>query len=217
MTDPAPPAGRTLSFGEELANSVSHGIGLVLALAAAPVLIASAVRDGATPLIVGTCVFAATLVLLYLVSTIYHALPVNRAKRVLRVIDHAAIFLLIAGSYTPFTLGVLHGAWGWTLFGLVWGVCTLGIVFKIVRGVRHPRLSLGLYLAAGWLVLVAVKPMLSLMPLTGIAWIAAGGCLYTAGVAFFVVDERVRYAHLVWHLCVMGGSACHVVAVYGYA
>lgn len=166
--------------------------------------------------IVGTGIFAATVALLYLTSTLYHALPPGRAKRVFRILDHGAIYLLIAGTYTPFTLGVLRGPWGWTLLGLIWALALAGIVLKSVGGVRLPRLSTSLYLAMGWLVLVAAKPLWQAMPASGLFWLIAGGVAYTAGVAFYVA-RRLRYAHFVWHLFVLAGTACHFVAVLRYA
>ena len=211
------PGHRPQSPGEEIANSVSHGIGLLAAVIAGPVLIVEAVRRGAPTGIVGASIFATTVVLLYLSSAIYHALPPNRAKRVLRVIDHSAIFLLIAGTYTPFMLGVLRGAWGWSLLGIVWSLALGGVLLKTIAGVRHPRLSLALYLAMGWVVIVAVKPLWLLMPTAGLVWLAAGGLAYTLGVVFYVVDDRVRYSHFVWHLFVLAGTACHFVAVMRYA
>lgn len=207
---------RTQSLGEEIANSVSHGVGLLAAVAAAPFLIVAAVWRGGAAGIVGASVFAATVVVLYLASTLYHALPESRAKRVFQVLDHGAIFLLIAGTYTPFTLGVLHGAWGWTLFGLVWGLALTGVVLKAAGGVRYPVLSTGLYLAMGWLVLIAVKPMWDRVPMWGLFWLLAGGLAYTAGVAFFAA-KRVPYGHFVWHLFVLVGTVCHFIAVLRYA
>ena len=207
---------RTQSVGEEIANSISHGVGLLAAVAVAPVLVVAAVQRGGTAQIVGAGIFAATMVLMYLTSTLYHALPRNRAKRVFRVLDHGAIFLLIAGTYTPFTLGVLRGTWGWTLFGLVWGLALAGVVLKAVGGVRYPKLSTCLYLAMGWLVLIAVKPLWLNVPTSGLLWLLAGGIAYTAGVAFYA-SKRVRYSHFVWHLFVIAGTACHFVAVLWYA
>jgi hemolysin III len=205
------------SLGEEIANSVSHGVGLVAALIAAPFLLANVVRHGSVAVVVGTGVFVGTMILLYLTSTLYHALAENRAKRVFQVLDHSAIFLLIAGTYTPFTLGVLRGPWGWTLFGLVWGLAVAGIVQKAVGGVRYPILSTGLYLGMGWLVLIAVRPLWLHLPLAAVLWLIAGGVAYTVGIVFFALDERVRYTHFVWHLFVIAGTACHFVAVYRYA
>ena len=207
---------RPQSPGEEIANSVSHGVGLLAALAAIPVLLVSAVRHGGAAGIVGASVFAATVVLLYLTSTLYHALPRNRAKRVFRLLDHGAIFLLIAGTYTPFTLGVLRGAWGWTLFSLVWGLAAAGLALKAAGGVRSPILSTCLYLGMGWLVLIAVRPLWLHVPPVGLLWLLAGGLSYTAGVAFFAA-ERMRYGHFVWHLFVLAGTACHFIAVLWYA
>jgi hemolysin III len=207
---------RTQSLGEEIANSVSHGVGLLAALAAAPVLVLSAVQHDGAARIAGASVFAATMVLLYLTSTLYHALPGNRAKRVFQVLDHAAIFLMIAGTYTPFTLGMLRGTWGWTLFGLVWGLALAGVVLTVVGGVRYPKLTTGLYLAMGWLILIAVKPLWLRMPSEGLFWLLAGGIAYTAGVAFYAA-KRVRYSHFIWHLFVIAGTACHFIAVLRYA
>lgn len=207
---------RPQSPGEEIANSVSHGVGLVVVLIAAPVLIVTAARRGGIAAVVGASVFMGTMVLLYLSSTLYHALPRNQAKRVWRVLDHGAIFLLIAGTYTPFTLGVLRGAWGWTLLGLVWSLAVVGIVLKTVGGLRYPGLSTGLYLGMGWLILIAVRPLWLRVPLPGLLWLAAGGLAYTAGVAFFAA-EQVRFSHFVWHLFVLAGTTCHFFAVLWYA
>ena len=207
---------RPQSPGEELANSVSHGVALVAAVLGAPVLVVSAVRKGDPAGVVGASVFAATMVLLYLASTLYHALPGPRAKRILRMLDHGAIYLLIAGTYTPFTLGVLRGGWGWALFGIVWGLAAAGIVLKAVGGVRFPILSTIVYLGMGWLVVVAAEPVLQRVPLPGLLWLLAGGLMYTAGVGFYAAT-RLRYAHLVWHLFVVAGTTCHFVAVLHYA
>lgn len=207
---------RSQSLGEEIANSVSHGVGLLAAIAAAPVLVLSAVRQGGAARIAGASVFAAAMVLLYLTSTIYHALPRNRAKRVFRVLDHAAIFLMIAGTYTPFTLGVLHGTWGWTLFGLAWGLALAGVVLTVAGGVRYPKLTTGLYLAMGWLILIAVRPLWLRMPSEGLFWLFAGGIAYTVGVVFYAAN-RVRYSHFVWHLFVIAGTACHFITVLRFA
>ena len=216
MTEACALQERPQSSGEEIANSISHGIGLLAAVAGFPVLIISAVRQGDAAGIVGAGVFGATMVLLYLTSTLYHALPRNRAKRVFRVLDHGAIFLLIAGTYTPFTLGVLRGAWGWTLFGLVWTLALAGVVLKAVAGARYPALSTCLYLAMGWVVLIAVEPVWLSVPTWGLFWLITGGIAYTVGVAFFAA-ERVLYCHFVWHLFVIVGTTCHFIAVLCYA
>jgi hemolysin III len=201
------------SLGEEIANSVSHGLGLLAAALIAPVMIVAAVHRGETKLIVGASIFAASIILMYLASTLYHALPEGRAKRVFRVLDHGAIYLLIAGTYTPFTLGVLGGAWGWTLFGMIWALALFGIVTKSVGRAWHPIFSTALYLVMGWLAIIAVKPLWQQLPRASIAWLAAGGVAYTGGVAFYAA-RRLRYAHFVWHLCVVAGTTCHVLAVF---
>jgi hemolysin III len=208
--------GRPQSLGEEIANSVSHGIGLLAALVGAPVLLLAAVGQGTTANIVGAGVFAATTVLLYLASTLYHALPPSRAKSAFRTLDHGAIFLLIAGTYTPFTLGVLRGAWGWLLFALVWTLAVAGVLLKATTTFRYPVLSTALYLAMGWLALIAVRPFWLRVPRAGLLWLLAGGLSYTAGVAFFAAT-RLRYGHFVWHLCVLTGTVCHFFAVLWYA
>jgi hemolysin III len=208
---------REQSRGEEIANSISHGIGLIAALVATPFLVVHAIRRGDTGFIVGASLFAATMVLLYLASTLYHALPRGKAKRVFQVIEHSAIFLLIAGTYTPFTLGVFRGAWGWTLLGLVWGLAVAGVALKAFDRISHPIVSTGLYLLMGWLILIAVNPLYARVPASGLLWLVAGGVAYTAGVAFFATDSRLRYGHYIWHLFVMAGTACHYFAVLWYA
>lgn len=208
---------RPQSLGEEIANSVSHGAAFIAALVAAPLLIMLSVQRGDTAAVVGASVFVSAMLLLYLVSTLYHALPRNRAKSVFQILDHGAIYLLIAGTYTPFTLGVLSGPWGWTLFAIVWSLALAGIVLKAVGGTAHPRLSIWLYLAMGWCALVAIEPLWLRVPAWGLFWLFAGGLAYTVGVFFFSSDERVRFNHFRWHLFVIAGSSCHVIAVAGYA
>ena len=205
------------SVGEEIANSVSHGVGFLAVIAVTPILVLGAIPHGAAS-IVGVSIFAATMAVLYLTSTLYHAFPHSPTKRALRVIDHGAIFLLIAGTYTPFTLGILRGAWGWTLFGTVWGLALAGVLFKVVggRGLRYPIASTAIYLAMGWLVIVAIQPLWQRMPQAGLIWLVAGGVAYTGGVAFYAL-KRVRYSHFLWHLCVLTGTTCHFFAVIGYA
>ncbi len=205
----------TQSPGEELANSVSHAVGFVGTLVAGPVLIASAIRHGGLGTIVGASIFVATALLLYLFSTLYHAVRGNRAKRVFQVLDHSAIFLLIAGTYTPFTLGVLHGTWGWALLWTVWILATVGVALT-ATGKLHSRLaSTALYVAMGWLMLAAVKPLWQRMPAMGFLWLGLGGVAYTIGVPFFAAHRR--YSHFIWHLFVIAGTACHFVAVMKYA
>jgi hemolysin III len=207
---------RPQTTGEEIANSISHGLALLAALVGGPFLIVSATHFSAAS-IVGAAVFVGTMVLLYLASTLYHALPNGRAKRVFFKLDHGAIYLFIAGSYTPFSLGVLGGAWGWTLFGLVWTMAAAGVTLKAFDRLSHPWLSTGLYLAMGWLVLIAAIPLIERVPAQGVALLVAGGLAYTVGVVFFVMDSRWRYSHTVWHGFVVLGSACHFFAVLGYA
>jgi hemolysin III len=217
MSGPQTSPLREQSRDEELANSLSHGAGLVAALLASPPLIVHAVELGNVRFLVGASIFAVTMVLLYLASTVYHALPSGRAKQVIRVIEHSAIFLLIAGTYTPFTLGVLHGTLGWTLFGLIWGLATIGVMLKVVNGTSHPIASTILYLLMGWIILIAIDPMFTLLPAAGLFWLIAGGLAYTAGVLFFIADSRLRYGHFIWHLFVMTGTTCHYFAIFWYA
>ncbi len=207
---------RPQTLGEEIANSVSHGLALLAALIAAPILLV-AVSPHSAANIVGAAVFAATMVLLYFTSTLYHALPPGRAKRVFLKLDHGAIYLFIAGSYTPFALGVMGGAWGWTLFGLVWAMAVMGIALKAFDRLSHPWLSTGLYLAMVWLVLIAAVPLVERVPSAGLALLVAGGLAYTVGVVFFMLDSRLRYAHAVWHGFVAAGTGLHYFAVLGYA
>ncbi|MCM2317309.1 MAG: hemolysin III family protein [Thermoanaerobaculia bacterium] len=205
------------TFHEELANSISHSVALVALLIGTPILILVAARRGPPSYVVGASVFCATAILVYLSSTLYHALPVRRGKRIFRTLDRTAIFVLIAGTYTPFTLGVLRGKLGWTLFGLVWGLAVLGVSLQLTGQMqRHPILSTSLYLAMGWISVVAIRPIMQTMPPGGIAWIAAGGLFYTFGIVFFAM-KRLRYAHFVWHLFVIGGTTCHYFAVLWHA
>jgi hemolysin III len=207
---------RLQTVGEEIANSVSHGAGLVGALVATPVLIVVASRHGNATGVVAASVFAATMIFMYMMSTLYHALPESRAKRVFKILDHCAIYVLIAGTYTPFTLVVLGGGWGWSLFGVIWGLAIVGIVFKAAGRMRRPALSTTIYIVMGWLVIIAIKPLWNQLPVWGVIWLGAGGIAYTLGVTFFAA-RGVRYNHLVWHLFVLAGTACHFIAVLKYA
>ena len=208
---------RPQSVAEEAANSLSHGIGLLLALAFTPVLVVTTVRQGQAQNLVGVSIYAFTMVTLYLSSTLYHGLPQGRAKRVCEKCDHSAIYLFIAGSYTPFALGALHGMWGWTLFGLIWGIAALGITLKTLDKLSHPLLSTGLYLAMGWLVIIAAVPLLERVGAAGVVWLVAGGIAYTAGAVFYLTDARLKFGHFVWHLFVMAGTTCHYIAVLWYS
>jgi hemolysin III len=196
--------GPRYTVGEEIANGVSHGVGVVLAIAGLAVLVAFASLRGTAWDIVGVSVYGASMILMYAASTIYHAIPLMRAKRVLRVLDHSGIFLAIAGTYTPFALSNLRGPWGWSLLGVVWTLAVLGIVFKALAIGRLRALSVGLYVAMGWLVVVAARPLLAHVAPGGIVLLVAGG-FYTA--------RRLPYGHMLWHLCVLTGSALHYFAV----
>lgn len=205
------------SLGEELANSISHGIGLIAALIGAPILILAAWRDGDPFFLLGAAVFSAAMLLVYLGSTLYHAWPRGQTKSLFQVIDHSAIFLLIAGTYTPFTLGPLRGLWGWTILALVWSFAAFGVVLKSISGTeRRQGLFLTLYLGMGWLILLAFRPLILHVPPPGLLWLVAGGIAYTGGV-FFFLSKRSRYTHFVWHLFVLMGTACHYFAVFSCA
>ncbi len=197
---------------EELANSLTHGLGLLLALVGLVVLVVSAELRGGVRQIVGCAVFGASLVLLYTSSTLYHSVRAPRAKRLLRTLDHSAIFLLIAGTYTPFTLVTLHGPWGWWLFGVVWSLAVAGITLRLVLRRRPTALFLSLYLAMGWCVVFALRPLFAAIGPAGGALLVAGGLAYSIGVPFYVW-RRLPYHHAVWHAFVLAGSALHYAAV----
>lgn len=206
---------RSGTLGEEIANSVTHGAGLVASIAGLFVLVAAAVERGDVWIITSCAIYASTLVLLYAASTLYHSLAATRARHVFQIIDHSAIYLLIAGSYTPFALVNLRGPWGWTILAIVWALAAAGVATKAVFGPRWPIVSTVLYIAMGWTAVVAIKPMLLHVAPAGIAWLVAGGLAYTGGVTFYAW-ERLRYNHAMWHLFVLGGSVCHFVAVFFY-
>lgn len=208
-------AEKLYSLGEEIAHASTHGLGVVLSIVGLVVLVARATLYGDEWHIVGCSIFGATLVLMYTASTLYHAIPIPRAKHILRVLDHSLIYFLIAGSYTPFTLVTLRGAWGWGLFAFVWTLAILGVVFKIFATGRFEKLSLAIYLLMGWAVLFALEPLVLAMDAGGLALLAAGGLTYTGGVAFYVW-QRLRYHHAIWHLFVLAGSVLHYFAVFYY-
>jgi hemolysin III len=197
-------------------NSISHLIGAVLALAGAVVLVVVASRGGDTRRIVSFSIYGATLFMLYLISTLYHGLPTGRAKHVFRVLDHQAIYLLIAGSYTPFTLVTLDGIVGWWLFGAIWGMAVLGLVLDALprRGARVVPLII--YFVMGWLIVLAINPLLAALPRAGFIWLLTGGLLYTSGIVFYALDRRYPWMHGVWHLFVLAGSISHYVAILVY-
>ena len=203
------------ALSEELANTLTHGLGLLLSLIGAPGLIVMAARYGDAWHIVSCSVYGAALILLYAASTIYHGVQSPRWKETLRVVDHACIYLLIAGTYTPFTLVLMRGGWGWTLFGLVWGFAIIGICFKLLWTGRFEVISTVTYVLMGWIALIAVYPIVTEFPLGCVLWILAGGSSYTIGVIFYALDEK-PYMHAIWHLFVLAGSACHYVAVMEY-
>jgi len=201
-------------YGEKF-NSISHSAGALLALAGGALLIGIAAHTGDPWKIVSFSVYSATLLILYATSTIYHSVR-GTAKDVLRKLDHCAIYLLIAGSYTPFTLVTLRGPWGWLLFGAVWGLAVIGIVQElwIAKGARV--LSLVIYLLMGWLAVIGIKPLIAALTWDGFLWLAAGGLFYTVGIVFYATDHKVRHGHGVWHLFVLAGSICHYLAVLYY-
>lgn len=201
------------TWREEISNAASHALGCVLALAAMPAL-ADPVRAALYPIRhLGITVFVATMVLMYLVSAVYHALPVGEAKRWLRKCDHAVIFVFIAGSYTPFALGPVQRGEGFELLAAVWGVAVVGVALKLGDRLQHPVLSTAVYLAFGWLVAAAAQPVLAGLPPLELKLVVAGGLAYSLGCVFYLLDRRMPYSHLVWHLFVITGSSCHLLAV----
>jgi hemolysin III len=197
---------------EEIANAVTHGIGLLLSVAGFVVLLVLAALRGTAWHIVACSIYGATLICLYAASTLYHAVISPRIKRALRIFDHSAIFLLIAGTYTPFVLINLRGPWGWSLFGVIWGLALAGILFKFWFVGRFGFLSTAVYIAMGWLVVIAAKPVVAHVPFTALVWLLAGGLAYTAGVIFYA-SRRIPYSHAIWHLFVLAGSTCHYFAI----
>lgn len=221
MSRNTPTADRPQTLGEEIANAISHGLGALLAIAALPILVTRAIGHGGVADVVAAAVFAASAILLYGISTLYHALPASlangRAKAWLVRLDHAAIYVFIAGSYTPFTLGVLNTGPGVTLLIVVWAAAAFGVAIKLLNRLRHPGVSTALYLAMGWVVVFAAGPLVQRMPASGLALLVAGGLSYTLGAFVFLLDNRLHYAHFVWHLFVLGGSVCHFFAALFYA
>ena len=201
-----------LSLAEEIASAVTHGLGALASLGAGAVLITLAVLSGDVFSVVGASVFTGSLVLLYTASTLYHAVPWDRAKARLKVFDHCAIYVLIAGTYTPFMIGGMRGGWGWALLGIVWTLAVAGVIFKLFFTGRFKLVSTLVYIAMGWLIIVAVGPMKAALDPTTIAWLVAGGLAYTAGTVFYM-SQRIPFAHAIWHLFVLAGSVCHFGAV----
>ncbi len=216
MNDRKEPEWRPWTKAEELANAVSHGLGFVAAILVFPLLIDGALNVGGTTAAVAAAIFGTTMVVVYLSSALHHALPEGQTKRTIEVVDRAAIFLLIAGTYTPFALGVLRGTWGWVLLATVWSLAIYGIVRTIAAGTIRPYQGTKLYLVMGWLILLVVGPVTERMDPRGLALLVAGGMAYTIGVGFYA-SHRMKFHHLVWHVFVMAGSACHVLATLWYA
>jgi hemolysin III len=200
--------GRTAEF----LNSLTHGLGAVLGITALVLMVVFASLHGTARHIVGAAIFGSTLVILYTMSTLYHAFRGPRVKFVFRILDHNSIYLLIAGTYTPFCLGAMRGGWGWSIFGVIWGLAVTGIVFESIFIRRMKGLSVAVYLAMGWLVMIAARPLAHALSTGGLAWLLAGGAFYSAGVAFYSW-KSYKYHHAVWHLFVLGGSLCHVASV----
>jgi hemolysin III len=209
------PTKPTYSLSEEIASSVTHGIGLLLAVAALVVMVVFAALRGTAWHVVSCSIYGTTMVLMFAASTLYHSFPWPRAKAVLKVIDHSAIYLLIAGTYTPFLLISLRGPWGWSLFGVVWGLALVGVVFKIFFAGRFKLLSTLVYVGMGWMVVVAIRPLYQNLPMGGLVWLVAGGLFYTAGTAFYL-GRRIPFNHAIWHAFVFAGSLCHFFSVMWY-
>ena len=197
---------------EEIANTITHGIGVGLSIAGLVLLVVRAAIHGDAWQVTSFAIYGSSLILLYLASTLYHGFRSERVKRILRLLDHSAIYLLIAGTYTPFVLVTLRGPWGWTLFGIIWGLALLGVTFKLIFGHRYEMLSTVFYLLMGWVVIIAIKPLIAALPAAGLAWLVAGGLAYSLGVIFYVW-EKLPYNHAIWHGFVLAGSFFHFFAV----
>jgi len=207
---------RNQTKGEEIANSITHGLFLIAAVFAMPLLVTKSIRTDNNLIITATIIFAGTVILVYLISTLYHAMPIKKSKEILRIVDHGAIYLLIAGTYTPFALNVIKGNWGWFLFATEWLIAIIGIVILYYTGLKHRRLSLLFYLIMGWLILIAIKPLWISLPIWGLILVFLGGMAYTLGILFYRVSH-LNFRHFIWHLFVILGTTCHIIAVYLYA
>ena len=206
---------RLYTLGEEIVHSITHGVGVGLSIAGLTVLVVLAALYGNVYQIVGFSIYGATLIILYLASTLYHSFQHPQVKHVFKVIDHASIYLLIAGTYTPFLLVSLRGTWGWSLLVIIWGLALLGVSFKTLFIHRFQKLSVLTYILMGWLSVVATKELVANIPVGGVIWLAVGGVIYTVGVIFYAL-HRIPYTHAVWHIFVLGGSICHYFAVLFY-
>jgi len=203
---------RNQTTGEEISNAISHGVGLLGSVAALPVLVVTAVLYKDVQAVTAASIFGSTLILMYLSSTMYHALPLGKAKRIFQMLDHAAIYILIAGTYTPFSLVVLRGGWGWTLFGLIWGLAVAGIILRTTGILKQGHWSTMLYVLMGWVAVIAVKPLVAQLSFWGLVWLVLGGVFYSLGVYFYSRDNK-KYYHFIWHIFVLAGSVCHFFAV----
>lgn len=206
---------RAYSLAEEIASSVTHGIGFLLALAMLCLLVVYAALRGTVWHVVACSLYGTTLILLYAASTLYHAFQWPRAKAVLKIIDHSAIFMLIAGTYTPFLLVPLRGGWGWSLFGVIWGMALVGVGFKLFFAGRFKLVSTLIYIGMGWIVMIAVRPLWLNLPRGGLLWLLAGGLFYTGGTVFYL-NKRIPFNHAIWHGFVLAGSLCHFFSVMFY-
>ncbi len=202
-------------FGEEFVNVLSHGIGFLLSVAALSLMVVFASIDGNARHIVGAAIFGASLVILYLASTLFHGVQKPEWRKRLNVFDHAAIYLLIAGTYTPFLLVTLNGVWGWSLFGIIWGLALAGIVFKIFYTGRFTAISTAVYVLMGWLIVIAIVPLVENLSTMGLVWLLVGGISYSVGAIFYMLD-RLPFNHAIFHFFVLGGSVCHFFAVFLY-
>jgi len=202
-------------YGEKF-NSISHFIGVLLACAGVSLLLVIAIDKSDVLKIIGFSIYGAMMVGLYMVSTIYHSLPQGKFKDFFRQMDYISIYLMIAGSYTPITLIILNGFWGWILFGVIWSLAFIGIIQEILLGKKTRKYSIFIYILMGWLALIAIKPLLASLSLGGILWLISGGFFYTFGVGFFLLDEKYKHFHGFWHLCVLAGSFCHFICLYIY-
>jgi hemolysin III len=203
------------TLGEEIANAVTHGIGVLMAIAGLVLLIVFSSIYGNSWYVVSLTIYGSALVILYTMSTIYHSLPRGKAKDIFEILDHSSIYLLIAGTYTPFELITLRGTIGWIFFGITWGMAIVGILFKIFFVKKFVILSTLIYIAMGWMIVFAIKPLFYALPLNGMIFLATGGVLYTAGTVFYI-KRKMKYHHAVWHLFVLGGSAMHFFAILFY-
>ncbi len=203
------------TFGEELANSITHGLGVALSIAGLVILVVLSALHGNAWHVVSCAIYGTTMILLYTASTLYHSFQNPNIKRAMRVLDHSSIYLLIAGTYTPFTLVTLHGPWGWSLFGVVWGLALAGIAFKVYFTGRFPKISTIIYVGMGWIAIIAIKPLIDILPTGGLIFLFGGGLSYTFGVIFYVW-HKLPYHHAVWHLFVLGGTVLHFFAILLY-